>query len=220
MSEIEGLLEKKRRELVLRSDFNLCDAFKMFGGLTGSKRGIDCDDLYYTVIENLGLTVTKDEVFILFYKLDKDGDGLISYDELSNCFMPRAHEYAVLLQSRGGFYGGESNFKKYFEGPTRDLLKLFIKGFVDCEVSVELVRQRICNKIKINNYTAFSAMDEMARGYLTIDDFRNFIKKANLYPIEKDLALVYERFDKDEDRAVPYEEFVRAVTPFMNNEMA
>jgi len=60
----------------------------------------------------------------------------------------------------------------------------------------------------------------MARGYLTIDDFRNFIKKANLYPIEKDLALVYERFDKDEDRAVPYEEFVRAVTPFMNNEMA
>ena len=50
MSEIEGQLEKKRRELVLRSDFNLCDAFKMLGGLTGSKRGIDCDDLYHTVI--------------------------------------------------------------------------------------------------------------------------------------------------------------------------
>jgi Ca2+-binding EF-hand superfamily protein len=63
-------------------------------------------------------------------------------------------------------------------------------------------------------------MDEMGRGYLTIDDFRTFIKKANLYPIEKDLGLVYERFDTDEDRAVPYEEFVRAVTPFMNNEMA
>ena len=90
-------MEKKRRELVLRSDFNLCDVFKMFRGLQGGKRGIDCDDLYFTVIENLELTVTKDEVFILFYKLDKDGDGLISYDEFSNCFMPRAHEYAVLL---------------------------------------------------------------------------------------------------------------------------
>jgi hypothetical protein len=75
----------------------------MFGGLKGGKRGIDCDDLYFTVIENLDLTVTKDEVFILFYKLDKDGDGLISYDEFSNCFMPRAHEYAVLLQSREAF---------------------------------------------------------------------------------------------------------------------
>ena len=30
--EIEGKLEKKRRELALRSDFNLCDVFKMFGG--------------------------------------------------------------------------------------------------------------------------------------------------------------------------------------------
>jgi len=158
--------------------------------------------------------VTKDEVFILFYKLDKDGDGLISYDEMSNCFMPRAHEYAVLLQSRGGFYGGESDYKKYFEGPTRDLLKVFIKGFIDCEVSIEHVQQRICNKIKINNYTAFQAMDELNRGCLNMDDFRGFMKKANMYPIEKDLSLLFERFDKDEDRFVKYEEFVTAITPF------
>lgn len=49
MTEIEGALEKKRREVVLRSDFNLCDVFKMFGGLSGGKRGIDCDDLYSTI---------------------------------------------------------------------------------------------------------------------------------------------------------------------------
>ena len=219
MTEIEGELEKKRRELVLRSDFNLCDTFKMFGGLSKGKHGVDCDDLYYTITENLDLTITKDEVFIMFYKLDKDGDGIINYNEMSNCFMPRAHEYAVLLQSRGGFYGGESDYKKYFEGPTRDLLKVFIKGYIDCEVSIELVRQRICNKLKINNYTAFAAIDEFGRGSYTIDDFRSFIKKANLYPIEKDLSLLFERFDKDDDRHVTYEEFVAAVTPFMNNEL-
>ena len=140
MAEIEGQLEKKRRELVLRSDFNLCDTFKMFGGLSKGKHGIDCDDLYYTITVNLDLTITKDEVFIMFYKLDKDGDGMINYNEMSDCFMPRAHEYSVLLQSRGGFYGGEKDFTKYFEGPTRDLLKVFIKGYVDCEVSIELVR--------------------------------------------------------------------------------
>ena len=97
MTEIEGKLEKKRRELTLRSDFNLCDVFKMFGGLSRNKKGIDCDDLYGTIVNNLDLSVTKDEVFIMFYKLDKDGDGLISYDEFSNCFMPRAQEYAVIL---------------------------------------------------------------------------------------------------------------------------
>ena len=140
MTEIEGILEKKRRELVLRSDFNLCDTFKMFGGLSRGKHGIDCDDLYNTITKNLDLTITKDEVFIMFYKLDKDGDGLVNYDEMSNCFMPRSHEYATLLQSRGGFYGGEADYKKYFEGATRDLHKRFIKGFIDCEVSIEHVR--------------------------------------------------------------------------------
>jgi ribosome-binding ATPase YchF (GTP1/OBG family) len=37
MTEIEGKLEKKRRELTLRSDFNMCDVFKMFGGLSRGK---------------------------------------------------------------------------------------------------------------------------------------------------------------------------------------
>ena len=116
MTEVEGELEKKRRELVLRSDFNMCDVFKMFGGLSKGKRGIDCDDLFGTITENLDLTITKDEVFIMFYKLNEGGDGLISYDEFSNCFTPRSQEYQVLLNTRGGFYGAESDYKKYFEG--------------------------------------------------------------------------------------------------------
>ena len=85
----------------------------------------------------------------MFYKLDKDGSGFIDYNKFADCFMPRSNEYKVLLESRGGFYGGESDFKKYFEEKTRELLKVFIKGYVDCEVSIELVRQRITNKIKI-----------------------------------------------------------------------
>lgn len=30
MCVLEGQLEKKRREMALRSDFNMCDAYKMF----------------------------------------------------------------------------------------------------------------------------------------------------------------------------------------------
>ena len=146
MAEIEGQLEQKRRELALRSDFNMCDVYKMFTQLDASKRGIDCDDLYTTMVHNLQLTITRDEVFIIFYKLDKDGDGLLNYSEVCDCFVPRENEYAVLINSRGGFYGAESDATKYFEGPTRDLLKRFIRGFVECEVSIELVRQRIINK--------------------------------------------------------------------------
>lgn len=140
MTEIEGELEKKRREVVLRSDFNLADIFRMFGGLSKGKRGVDCDDLYDTIVRNLDLTITKDEVFIMFYKLNTAGNGLISYDEFADGFTPRSQEYKDLLNTRGSFYGTEKDLKKYFDGPTRDLLKTFIKGFVDCEVGIELVR--------------------------------------------------------------------------------
>ena len=55
MAELEGQLEQKRRDLALRSDFNMCDTFKMFIQLNLSKKGIDCDDLYVTLVENLDL---------------------------------------------------------------------------------------------------------------------------------------------------------------------
>ena len=140
MCEIEGSLEKKRRELSMRSDFNMCDIYKMLIRLKEGKRRVDCDDLYDTITNNLELTITKDEVFIIFYKLDKDGDGFLNYTEVCNCFLPRENEYAVLINSRGGFYGGETSTKTYFEGETRNLLKKFIRGFVECEVSIELIR--------------------------------------------------------------------------------
>ena len=49
MCEVEGELEKKRREMAIRSDFNICDVYKMFTNLDEKKRGIDVDDLYRTI---------------------------------------------------------------------------------------------------------------------------------------------------------------------------
>jgi len=46
------------------------------------KSGIDCDDVFATITDNLQIDISKDEVFIIFYKVDKDGDGQWSYDEL------------------------------------------------------------------------------------------------------------------------------------------
>ena len=81
----------------MRSDFNLVDAFNLFNSVKKHKRGIDCDDLYYVLKEILGLSISHDEVFILFYKLDKDNDGFISYSEFSESFIPKQQEYAVLF---------------------------------------------------------------------------------------------------------------------------
>mmetsp|Transcript_28019 Transcript_28019/g.27045 ORF Transcript_28019/g.27045 Transcript_28019/m.27045 type:complete len:120 (+) Transcript_28019:1083-1442(+) len=89
MVEVESCLEKKRRALALRSDFNLADAFKLFNSLKNNRKGIDCDDLFAILKDVLSLALTKDEMFILFYKLDRDRDGYISYSELADAFIPK-----------------------------------------------------------------------------------------------------------------------------------
>ena len=143
MMQVEGNLEKKKRELALRQDFNLNDAFKLFNSVKNSRRGFDVDELYYILRDVIGLSLTKDEVFILFYKLDRDGDGFINYSELSNAFIPKQHEYAVLIQSRQPYYGSHTNPRDYFKGETKDFLKRSLRGIVDCEVSIELIKQKI-----------------------------------------------------------------------------
>ena len=125
----------------------MCDNYKMFMRRQMGKPGIDCDDLFDTITTNLQLPITKDEVFIIFYKVDKDGDGYWNYSEMSEAFNPREEEYRSLVDSRGGFYGSEPDLTKYFEGETREHLKRFIRGFCECEISIELIRQRIMNKL-------------------------------------------------------------------------
>jgi hypothetical protein len=143
MMEVESDLEKKKRDLAMRSDFNLNDAFKLFNSVNNHRKGADCDDIYYILSKVIGLSITKDEVFILFYKLDRDGDGYINYTELAQAFIPKQHEYAVLIQSRKPFYGEYTEPRDYFKGQTLEFLKRQIRGLIDCEVSIELIKQRV-----------------------------------------------------------------------------
>eukprot|EP00347_Sterkiella_histriomuscorum_P013526 403364375 len=216
MMQVEGSLEKKRRELALRSDFNLNDAYKLFNSVKNHRKGIDVDDLYYVLKEYLKITLTKDEVFILFYKLDRDGDGFICYSELSNAFIPNQHEYAILIQGRQAFYGPNTDPREYFSKETRDFLRRGIRGLVDCEVSIELIKQRLYNKIRLNCESAFHQIDQRGKGMVTIDDLRDYLKSANVFAVEKELQLLFQRIDKDENGIITLPEFVSGISPFNN----
>ena len=37
-----------------------------------------------------------------------------------------------------------------------------------------------------------------------------------MYPIERDLRLMFKRFDRDEDGVLTYKEFVAGLKPFLN----
>ncbi len=78
--------------------------------------------------------------------MDRDGDGYVTYGDMGRSFIPRAqHEYKVLVESRGAYHGDHTNPRDFFSPETRDLLKRTVRGIIDCEVSIELIKQRLLN---------------------------------------------------------------------------
>ena len=54
---------------------------------------------------------------------------------------------------------------------------------------------------------------------LTIDDFRDFLKHSsggNVYPVEKELQLLFDRMDRDQDGMVTLPDFAAGISPFMS----
>lgn len=126
--DLEGELEKKRRELALQPDFNMCDTYKMFLRLKDPNvKQVVSDDVLYTLKKNLEIEITVDEVFVIFFKVDKDSDGFWSPAELNAAFLPRSPEYRAIVEERGGFYGAEKDATKYFEPKTRAAMKSFLR---------------------------------------------------------------------------------------------
>jgi|LakMenEpi03Aug12_release.lakeMendotaPanAssembly.Ray.scaffolds.fasta_scaffold407561_1 hypothetical protein len=132
MTHLEGELEKKKRNLALRPDFNMGDAYTLFANL--NRTGVTSDEVYKCVKENLEMNITQDEVFIIFCKVDKDSDGLWNYQEMTDSFCPNEQQYRKLIEDRGSFYGKESDCKAYFEPETRESIRKFIRGFVEIEI--------------------------------------------------------------------------------------
>jgi Ca2+-binding EF-hand superfamily protein len=55
-------------------------------------------------------------------------------------------------------------------------LRQYIRGFCETEIGIEKIRQKILNEMKIKPEQAFRVLDRDGKGYLAIDDFREFLR--------------------------------------------
>ena len=56
------------------------------------------------------------------------------------------------------------------------------------------------------------------RSGLSMEDVRDFLKHAsggNVYPVEKELQLLFDRMDRDQDGSVSLMDFASAISPFI-----
>ena len=93
---------------------------------------------------------------------------------------------------------------------------------------MELIKQRLV-KQSSGSEMSFKAIEgySMAKKKLppsrrlpglSMEDFRDFLKHAsggNVYPVDKELHLLFDRLDRDQDGIVSLPDFAAGISPFM-----
>jgi Ca2+-binding EF-hand superfamily protein len=77
----------------------------------------------------------------------------------------------------------------------------------------ERVRQQLKVRPKFDMSQAFKAIDAKSKAEILKNNFAEYLEERHYFATEKELGYLMLRFDKDQDGAVNYSEFVQELTP-------
>ncbi|CAG9310083.1 unnamed protein product [Blepharisma stoltei] len=203
-------LDAAIKELGLRADFNLIDAYRMF----------DIDDKgFFTELDaeetlnDFGIRTFKDEISLLFKHYCHSSDKKMRFSELNELFTPKDPEYARLVKNRVPYNAQGANRRNVFRPETMNKLIRVLQLHLECESMAENLRQRLSRSQSFNIMDAFQIIDRDRNGYITFKEFQQILDEHGLIASKKDVESLMERYDKDKDGRVSYSEFMNEVTP-------
>lgn len=82
-------------------DFNLFDAFHIFDI---KKYGFVSPTEIQHGLDAIGIYPSKEECFLFVSRYDKTGDGLLSFNEFMDAFLPNDNYYASMVSRRPSNY--------------------------------------------------------------------------------------------------------------------
>jgi len=176
-------LEVAKQDLALKSDFNLLDFFRTFDVVS---RGTVSAKEFEAGLIKYGIYPNKDELTLLFKKMDLDNDGLLRFSDFAETFTPKQKEYANLLHNRTPstieaaldiykvkFHFNEHSlmiFFKIFSQDTRNKMTNVLKLHLENEGSSESLRQRLKSKGDLSGHEAFKYLDLKGDGFITAEE--------------------------------------------------
>jgi len=135
---IDRDIEEIKKQLALKVDFNLLDAFRIFDN---KGRGYINKLELELSLNDLGLFPSKDEIYLLFKRMDKDNDGLLRYSEFCKSMLPQSSEYASIMNNRNPRYSSQDDEAFPFEYDTKRIFIKLLNKLLEGEIDAEALRQ-------------------------------------------------------------------------------
>jgi Ca2+-binding EF-hand superfamily protein len=202
LMEIEGEIERVKIDLSLNPDFNCEDAFRIFE-LNG--RGfLDKDDLKYG-LNLLNIYPTDHELRLLMKRFDLQKQGGINYADFFDIVVPFEKEYRTTVEDRLPRSCCPCRCIDVFSYSTIITLKNLFKLLIDTENEINNFR-RTLGTLRIKLRDIFGLVDYLQRGYFDNSDLIVYLQKENILFDDKELDLLFIRFDKNRNGKIDYKE--------------
>lgn len=199
-------LEKIKDQLALRLDFTIQDLFLHF---SNSNSGSISELEFEIGLKSFKIFPQGNSFFLLFRRYDRNSDGRLDLQDFWNLFTPRACNYSHLLKSRFS----SAKFRGKFSIETNELIKECFRNLFIAEESLEGMRIRLHSRPNFNASSIYELLVNPRQDYITTNEFRDVLRRANYFPTEKDLDALFSFFDTNKDGKVTYHEFTRALVP-------
>ena len=195
------ILEDKRVGLALRYDFCLHELFSM---MDINKSGHVSLTEFERFSLDYGVALSIEDLSVIIDRYDKDRDGMLSFVEFSEIFLPKNDEYRRTMLDRV-----ERSIFNFYDYTilTQTHIKDLLRTIVTVEDNFE------CNKIKLSDGRILSSdeifrfLDKHRTGYVTLYEFTQALNEAGVYCSDVDCKTLFEQFDKNKDGIITFEEF-------------
>ena len=202
LMNVEKDIEQKKIDLVLHSDFNCEDAFRIF---EKNGRGfLTKDDLKYGLYL-LGINASDFVIDLLFKRFDLQKLDEINYADFFDMLIPFQKKYRNEVEQRPPLSYSSFQNIEIFSQKTIICLRNVFNLIINCEIKINEMRKNFSILIR-RLKDIFRMFDINELGFFNFQDFLRYLKDNELLDEALNVDLLFIRLDKNRNGKIDFTE--------------
>ena len=208
--EIESNIEEAKINLLMRSDFNVEDAFRIFENPENGN--ISFSDLQKG-LKQLGIFASLKEIKLLMKRVDIKNKGFIDYSDFFDLLVPFQKKYRDNAERRipSSFVPVYNRIDIFLLSTKIYLINLF-RLIISCEDQLNIIKENII-EVKIQIENIFNKIDNSGLGYISDIELYIYLKNHEIISNECQNSLLFIRLDKNRDGKIELWEIEEELCP-------
>ena len=200
----EKNIESNKLNLSYCNDANLINLFNFFD--YSQRNQISQIDLIQS-LKKVNLFISNEDANIIFNKYDKNYDNKLDYEEFCDMILPKNYSKAKIMSERES----PLNFSG-FSQETKNKISNVFQSIINGEKSNENYRRKLFSLPCFNPCNLYNIINRNCCPGIYKEDFVCLLEKNNKFIQPYENEILIDRFDKNNDGIINYNEFIDEIT--------